>query len=91
MITVNNATVTPRRVDVTANPGYVLYDLHDYAGYTDDEGNPREPLPDEIIYSRAIYNIPVTYDFTKIIAVSEADVPPYQIAGGNTEPKPEIM
>lgn len=85
--TITNVTITARRVDVVANAGYVFYDLHDYADYTDDEGNPREPLPEEISYMRARYNLPVTYDFTKIIVVPETEVPENQIFGGgnNTE------
>lgn len=69
----------PRRVDFIANEGYVLYNSDDYANLTDEEGNPREPLPEEICYVRAIYNVPVTYDFTKFIVVPEADVPAEQI------------
>lgn len=83
--TVTNATIIPRRVDVVANTGYVLYNLNDYADLTDEEGNPREPLPEEISYVRAIYNVPVTYDFTKFIVVPEADVPANQIFGAGQE------
>ena len=86
MPTIANATVNPRRVDIIANDGYVMYNLDQYT-FTDDEGNPRDPLPSEISYFRAFYNLPVTFDFTKIIVVPESDVPANQIfgTGNNTE------
>ena len=32
---------------ITADEGYVFYDKNDYVDFTDEEGNPREPLPEE--------------------------------------------
>lgn len=89
---IEHATVTTNaygRYNIVMDEGWVFYDLADYAGYTDDDGNPREPYPDEISYSRAGYNYPTNYDFSTIRVVPEADVPPYQISG-NTE-TPETM
>lgn len=86
---IEHATITTNaygRYNIVMNDGWVFYDLADYTRYTDDEGNPREPYPDEIIYSRAGYNYPANYDFSTIRVVAEADVPPYQIAGTVTPP-----
>ena len=87
--TVEHATVTLNRygrIDFVMDNGYVFYDLADYAGYTDDEGNPREPYPDEISYSRAGYSYPLNYDFSTIRVVAETEVPENQIFGNNPIP-----
>ena len=75
------------RANITAHEGYVMCDMHDYEHLTDEDGNPREPLPEEISYFRAFYNLPLSWDFTKIIIVPESEVPENQIfgEGNNTE------
>lgn len=75
------------RVNIHMHEGYVFYNRDTYSGLTDEEGNPREPLPEEISYFRAIYNLPLTFDFTNIVVVTETDVPANQIfgAGSSTE------
>lgn len=76
--TIPHATVTLNewgRVEFVMDEGYVFYKLSDYANLTDDEGKPRDPYPEEIIYSRAGYSYPLDYDFSTIIVVAEADVP----------------
>lgn len=91
--TIEHATVTLNRygrIDFVMDNGFVFYDLADYAGFVDDEGNPREPYPDEISYSRAGYSYPLNYDFSTIRVVPEADVPPYQISGTVTPPTETI-
>lgn len=91
--TIANATVQYNRygnVEITMNEGYVFYDRNDYAHYTDEDGNPREPLPEEIsyfrygVYPRSISNEEIE---ARIVVVAEADVPADQIfgEGNNTE------
>jgi hypothetical protein len=69
------------RINFAMDEGYVFYKLSDYEGLIDDEGNPREPCPEEISYSRAGYSFPLNYDFSTIIVVAEADAPADQIFG----------
>jgi hypothetical protein len=92
--TIPHATVTlnvRNRFVVQMNEGWVFYDRNDYAGLTDEEGNPREPYPEEISYYRYGVFAP-DFDFTRIVVVDENEVPPYQIfGGGNTEPETEVM
>lgn len=80
----NGATV------VEMHSGYVCYDRNDYADLTDEDGNPREPLPEELSYFPAKYYAPsVTAEEieARIVVVAEADVPADQIfgTGDNTE------
>lgn len=79
------ATISVNRVNVTMKTGYVFYDLKDYEGLTDEEGNPREPYPEEISYSRTLYNTSVNRDFSTIVIVAESDVPADQIFGVGNE------
>lgn len=73
------ATVSVNRVNFTMNDGYVYYRRSDYADLVDEEGNPRDPYPEEISYLRYWGNVPVGYDFSDIVIVAEADVPANQI------------
>lgn len=75
---------------VEPHSGYVCYDRNDYLDWTDEEGNPCEPLPEEISYFRAKYYPPsVTAEEieARIVVVAEAEVPENQIfgEGNNTE------
>jgi hypothetical protein len=85
-ITNDYATVKATRVNIIMNDGYVFYDLNDYTGLTDEEGNPRLPYPEEISYSRAMYNVAITRDLSGIVVVAESEVPENQIFGGVTPP-----
>ena len=40
------------RVVIQMHEGYSFYDRSAYEGLTDEEGNTREPKPDEIAYSK---------------------------------------
>lgn len=77
------------RVIIDMDDGWVFYDRADYADFTDDEGNPREPYPEEISYFRWGSYAPDTDFDARIVVVAEADVPANQIFGG--ENNPEIM
>jgi RIO-like serine/threonine protein kinase len=84
-ITNTYATVKATRVNIIMNEGYVFYDLNDYTGLTDEEGNPRLPYPEEISYSRAMYNVAITRDLSGIVIVPESEVPENQIDSDTTE------
>lgn len=92
--TIPHATVTLNdygRVNFVMDTGYVFYQPSDYIGYTDEEGNPRPPYPEEICYSRAGYNYSLDFDFANdIVVVPEADVPANQIFG-DVNPPAEVM
>lgn len=91
--TIANATVQYNRygnVEITMNDGYVFYDRENYADLTDEDGNPREPLPEEISYFRFICfprSVSNEEIEARIVVVAEADVPADQIfgEGNNTE------
>ncbi len=72
------------RVVVQMNDGYVFWDRALHTGFTDDEGNPRDPYPEEICYYRYGVFSPAT-DFSLFVVVPESEVPENQIFGGNTE------
>lgn len=81
---IEHATVTlnPRnRVVIQMNDGYVFYDRDNYADLTDEDGNPREPLPEEISYFRYGVFSPATDFDNRIVVVAESDVPADQIFG----------
>lgn len=91
--TIPHADVTlnaRNRVIISMDEGWVFWDRNHYSDYTDDEGNPRDPFPEEISYYRWGSYSPAT-DFSCIIVVAEEDVPPYQIYSDEPAPKPEIM
>lgn len=79
------ATYRPSGViAITADEGYVFYDIYDYEGLTDDAGNPRNPLPEEILYFRyMVFGKSVTAEEieARIVVVAEADAPANQIFG----------
>ena len=85
-ITNDYATVSVNRINLMIEDGYVAYRRSDYEGLIDEEGNPREPLPDEISYFRAFYNISVNADFSNYVIVPESEVPENQIFGTVTPP-----
>lgn len=85
--TITNATVQLNRwgnVEIIMDNGYVYYDRDNYLDLTDDEGNSREPLPEEIsyfrygVYPRSISNEEIE---RRIVVVAESDVPADQIFG----------
>ena len=79
-----NATVNLTaygRVEIIMNDGYVFYDRDNYADLTDEDGNPREPLPEEISYFRYGVFSPATDFANRIVVVAESDVPADQIFG----------
>lgn len=91
--TIANATVTLNAyggIVIQMNNGFVYYDRENYADLTDEEGNPREPLPEEIsyfrygVYPRSISNEEIE---SRIVVVAESEVPANQIfaAGDNHE------
>lgn len=54
---INHATVEYNKygnVAITMNDGYVFYDKSDYIDLVDENGKPRNPLPEEIYYSNYI-------------------------------------
>lgn len=72
-------TVSVNGVNLIMKEGYVFYRASDYEDWTDEEGKPCEPSPEDISYLRAWYNISPTYDFSNIIIVPEREVPTNQI------------
>lgn len=71
-------------IAITADTGYVFYDRCDYEGLTDDDGNPREPLPEEMLYFRyRVFGKSVTAEKieARIVLVAESEVPANQIFG----------
>lgn len=73
---------------VEMHEGFVCYDRNDYADLTDEEGNPREPMPEELSYFRAKYYPPsVTAEEieARIVVVAEAEVPADQIFGAGDD------
>lgn len=88
--TIEHATVTlnPRgRVVVQMDDGWVFCDMRDYEGLTDEEGNPREPLPEELSYYRYGVFSPATDIASCLLIKAESEVPADQIfgLGDNTE------
>lgn len=82
--TIEHATVTlneRNRLVVQMDDGWVFWDTRPYADLTDDEGNPREPLPEEISYFRYGVYSPSTDIANCLIVVAESDVPANQIFG----------
>ena len=69
---------------LTADEGYVFYDKNVYSGLTDENGNPRDPRPDEISYFRyKVFAASVTAEQieARIVVVAESTVPENQIFG----------
>lgn len=67
------------RVEITMNDGFVFYDKDNYSQLTDEEGNPREPLPEEISYFRYGVFAPDTDFENRIVTVAESKVNKEQI------------
>lgn len=69
---------------IQADVGYVFYDRYDYMNLTDEEGNPREPLPEEILYSRyAVFapSVSAAEIEDRLVVLPESEVPADQIFG----------
>lgn len=80
--TIEHATVNFTdygRVEITMNDGYVFYDKDNYSQLTDDDGNPREALPEEISYFRYGVFAPDTDFENRIVTVAESEVNKEQI------------
>lgn len=67
------------RTVVTPADGFVFYDKDNYKDLTDENGNPREPLPEEISYFRYGVFAPDTDFENRIVAVAESKVNKEQI------------
>ena len=67
------------RIVVTPADGFVFYDKDNYKDLTDENGNPREPSPEEISYFRYGVYAPNTDFENRIVAVAENEVPKEQI------------
>lgn len=67
------------RVEIAMNDGYVFYDKDNYSQLTDEEGNPREPLPEEISYFRYGVFAPDTDFENRIVVVDETTINSNQI------------
>ena len=69
---------------IQADEGFVFYDKIDYEGYTDAEGNPCEPLPEDILYFRyKVFPVSVTAEEIedRLVVLPESEVPADQIFG----------
>lgn len=67
------------RVEIAMNDGYVFYDKDNYSQLTDDDGNPREPMPEEISYFRYGVFAPDTDFENRIVVVDETTINAEQI------------
>ena len=67
------------RIVVTPADGFVFYDKDNYKDLTDENGNPREPLPEEISYFRYGVFAPDTDFESRIVAVDETTINSNQI------------
>ena len=82
--TIAHATVSLNqwgRVVVQMDDGWVFCDMRDYENLTDEDGNPREPLPEELCYFRYGVFSPATDIEHCLLIVAETDVPADQIFG----------
>jgi hypothetical protein len=80
--TIEHATVNFTdygRVEIRMNDGYVFYDKDNYSQLADEEGNPREPLPEEISYFRYGVFSPDTDFENRIVVVDETTINEEQI------------
>lgn len=78
-----HATVTlnvRNRVVIQMDDGYVFTNMQNYDGLTDEDGNPREPHPEELAYYRYGVFSPAT-DFTRFVVEAESNIPADQIFG----------
>lgn len=80
--TIENAAVKLtnfNRIEIIMNGGYVFYDKENYADLKDEEGNTREPLPEEISYFRYGVFSPDTDFENRIVVVDETTISKDQI------------
>ena len=61
------------RIEIIMDSGWVFYDKENFSSLTDEEGNPREALPEEMIYSRYGVYAPETDFEHRIIVVEETE------------------
>ena len=86
--TIEHATVTLNqwgRYVVQTDDGYAFYDKRDYESLTDEDGNPREPLPEEISYFRYGVFSPATDIANCLVVKADSEVPADQIFGVGDE------
>ena len=87
LLNIEHITATTRpsgATAITADEGYVFYDSYNYRDLTDEEGNPREPLPEEILYFRyKVFARSVTAAEIedRLVVLPESEVPADQIFG----------
>lgn len=67
------------RIVITTDDGFVFYDKDNYADLTDENGNPREVLPEEISYFRYGVYSPETDFENRIVVVAENEISKEQI------------
>lgn len=63
------------RVVITMHKGFSFYDKAAYNGLTDEEGNAREPMPDEIAYSKYGVFAPDTDFDARFVIVKDGETP----------------
>ena len=67
------------RIEIKTETGFVFYDKDAYKDLTNEEGESREPLPEEISYFHYGVYSPDTDFENRIIVVEEKTVPKTQI------------
>lgn len=67
------------RVEIIMNDGYVFYDKDNYSQLADEDGNLREPMPEEISYFRYGVFSPETDFESRIVVVDEKSINENQI------------
>ena len=78
---ISHATVSYNqwnRVVIQMDDGYVFVNMANYDDLTDEDGNHREPLPEELSYFRYGVFSPQT-DFERFVVVAENSVSQEQI------------
>lgn len=76
------------RANIKMDDGWVFWQRTDYIG---EDGLMYEPAPEEIMYSRAIYNISLTYNFDEyFVVVDESTVDQSQIFSLPSPPTEKI-
>lgn len=63
------------RVVIQMYEGYSFYDRSAYEGLTDEEGNAREPKPEEIAYSKFGVFAPDTDFDVRFVVVKDGETP----------------
>lgn len=67
------------RIEIIMDSGWVFYDKENFSSLTDEEGNPREALPEEMFYSRYGVYAPDTDFENRIVVVDETTISKNQI------------